>query len=252
MAYTAINTYDYNPAHALWYIMETMVGFPASWLHDASFLSAAATLHAEGRGISMLFDKAQSALAYIATILEHINGILYYGNDRKFHLKLVRDDYVIASLPVVDESQFLEPPDVRRGSFIGTYNEIKAAYGERFFINDPPEFISGDDDDTGRLPPLGGTTVDVYFFSAPEGTKSGEVIGTAPAYDADGDTLTYSIESGNVAGLFAINSGTGAISVTENISEAAYYQLRIKVVDGQGGQDLATVDINTPPDESFI
>ena len=35
------------------------------------------------------------------------------------------------------------------------------------------------------------------------------------ASDVDGDTLTYSIESGNGDGLFSINSSTGEISLTK-------------------------------------
>ncbi|MDF2182020.1 VCBS domain-containing protein, partial [Neptuniibacter sp. CAU 1671] len=66
------------------------------------------------------------------------------------------------------------------------------------------------------------------------------------AVDADGDTLVYSITGGNEAGLFAIDSATGAISVTQDIDDAELgdYSLSVQVVDNEGGVDTATVDIS--------
>ena len=116
-SYEVCDYLDYNPAHAIWYILETMVGWPAAWLDATSFLNVAQTLPAEGtrgRGVSVLFQAQQPALSYVGYILKHINGILFYGTDKKLHLKLLRDDYDVDTLPVIDETMLTEPPSLSR------------------------------------------------------------------------------------------------------------------------------------------
>ena len=43
----------------------------------------------------------------------------------------------------------------------------------------------------------------------------GATVGTKTGTDADGDLLTYTITAGNNAGLFAINSSSGKITVAK-------------------------------------
>ena len=45
--------YDYNPAHAIWWILEQLSDLPTS-LDETSFKAAAATLYDEGFGINIL------------------------------------------------------------------------------------------------------------------------------------------------------------------------------------------------------
>ncbi|MEO1211196.1 MAG: cadherin domain-containing protein, partial [Cyanobacteria bacterium J06638_20] len=99
-------------------------------------------------------------------------------------------------------------------------------------------------------------------FNLPEDTANGTFVRAVSATDDDsGDTLTYSIVSGNVAGAFAIDSDTGVITVanTDAINfeasgagEANSFPLIVRVTDGNGGQDeitfTATVtDVNEAP-----
>jgi len=76
-----INTYDYNPAHALWYIMtnDLMAGLPEEYVDETTFSDVADTLLAEERGISILFDRQQTMLSYVETILNHVSGMMRYG-----------------------------------------------------------------------------------------------------------------------------------------------------------------------------
>jgi hypothetical protein len=134
MAATTISTYDYNPVHAIYYILTTLLGLPSSFVDDASFLSVANTLKTEERGVSMLFSKSETADRFIESLLNHINGILFYGDDQKFHLKLMRDDYVIGNLPEIDASVLLDTPVIARNSFMDTYNEILVQYSERVVV----------------------------------------------------------------------------------------------------------------------
>lgn len=127
-----IQTYNVNPAHAMWYILNTLAGLPESWLNSADFSTIADTLHDEARGICVLLDNQQSVLDYIESINGHIDNIIRYGSDGEFHPKLIRDDYDIDSLLSVDENVMLDDPSFDRKSWIDTVNEIKVQYSEMF------------------------------------------------------------------------------------------------------------------------
>jgi hypothetical protein len=128
--FNAIQSLDYNPAHALWYILHNMNGLPETWLDEDDFAEVASTLAVEGRGISMCLSTQQSAMDYLETINGHIDGILRYGGDGKFHPKLIRDDYTVGDLPLIDESVVLDDPAFSRKSWIDTINEVKVQYSK--------------------------------------------------------------------------------------------------------------------------
>jgi len=86
-------------------------------------------------------------------------------------------------------------------------------------------------------------------FSVAEDAANGAVVGTVTATDPDtGDTRTYSITAGNGDGIFAINSATGEITVTDNSNlnyeSATSYGLTVKVEDSGGLTDTAAVTVN--------
>jgi len=126
---------NYNPIHALWQVLR-MVGLPESWLDPVSFLVAAETAYDEAMGISMNIRDHQPCLTYIKSILSHVNGIIFYGVDGKLHVKLIRDDYTIGDLQVVDASSLLGEPVFERGSWMETTGEIKIQYSQ---ITEPIE-----------------------------------------------------------------------------------------------------------------
>lgn len=126
----AIQTYEYNPAHAIWYILNTLSGLPVSWLNDAAFLVVADTLKTESRGICIAFKEQQSALTYLTEILAHIDGILRYDTDGTFYPLLIRDDYDVDTIPTINEDNLLEEPSITRNSWINTLNEVKVQYTE--------------------------------------------------------------------------------------------------------------------------
>ena len=93
-------------------------------------------------------------------------------------------------------------------------------------------------------PEFGSTT---YNFTLSDGSSVGGAVGSVSATDSDtGDTLTYNIESGNTGSVFAIGSGTGAITVADALDyeTTSSYTLTVKVDDGNGGTDTATVNIS--------
>ncbi|MGE5757896.1 MAG: cadherin repeat domain-containing protein, partial [Sideroxydans sp.] len=82
-----------------------------------------------------------------------------------------------------------------------------------------------------------------------ENSPNGTAVGTVVASDPDaGDTLTYSITGGNTGNAFAIDSGTGAISVN-NTAALDYettptFNLTVRATDAGGLFASSTVTIN--------
>ena len=73
-----------------------------------------------------------------------------------------------------------------------------------------------------------------YTFSVVENATVGTEAGVVSAPDPQGDTVTYSITAGNDDGKFAIDAGTGAITVAGELDHetTASYSLTIQASDG--------------------
>lgn len=126
-----INTFDYNPAHALWWIIEKMTDLPTSFIDTTTFDAVADTLYDEDFGVSILFNKATSANDYINNILFHIGAIKYYDTDAKLKLKLIRKDEDESNMISLSDDDFVEKPAISRGSWYETTNEIHGIYPQR-------------------------------------------------------------------------------------------------------------------------
>ena len=85
-----------------------------------------------------------------------------------------------------------------------------------------------------------------YAFTVSEGASVGSAVGTVSASDADaGDSLTYTIESGNVGTVFSMTASTGAITVGSllDYEMKRRYDLTVQVVDGNTGTATAAVSV---------
>jgi hypothetical protein len=76
----------------------------------------------------MLMGQQKSASSYIKSVLGHIDCILRYESDGKFRPKLIRNDYYVDALPLIDENDLLEKPVFERKHWIDTLNEVKVQY----------------------------------------------------------------------------------------------------------------------------
>jgi hypothetical protein len=88
-------------------------------------------------------------------------------------------------------------------------------------------------------------------FSVAENSSNGTNVGTVVASDPDaGQTLTYSILSGNTSGAFAINASTGVLTVANssalNFETTPSFSLVVKVQDNGTGtlSSQATVTVS--------
>ena len=110
--------------------------------------------------------------------------------------------------------------------------------------------------DANELPAFIG---DPYAFSLAENTPGASSVGGVAANDVDvGQTLTFAIDSGNTDGAFAIDAGTGAITVANatalDFELNPSFELSVSVTDDHAipASDIATVtitlsDINDAP-----
>ena len=101
-----------NPAHILYEVYtnrENGLGLDRSMLDDTAFRAAALKLFNEGFGLCLGWKRSSGSLAdFRDQITDHIGA--YCGPDRNsglITLKLIRDDYTVADLPLFDEDSGL-------------------------------------------------------------------------------------------------------------------------------------------------
>ena len=79
-------------------------------------------------------------------------------------------------------------------------------------------------------------TITAATYSLAENSVNGTVLGTVEASDPDGDTLTYTIVSGNDAEAFSLDSESGELTVSTSLAldfeTTPAYSLGIEVSDG--------------------
>ena len=102
--------------------------------------------------------------------------------------------------------------------------------------------------------------VDPATFSVTEAAANGDPVGTVTFSDPDaGQTGSFSIESGNSTGIFAIGAASGQVTVADhtqlNAGDTPVYSLTVRVTDN-GSPVLygeATITINvTPPNRTPV
>jgi len=124
-----------NPAHVIHECLTDRVwgrGYGLSDIDDASFRAAADTLYAEGFGISLLWDQSQDIDALIERVLQHIDGSLYVSpRTGLFILRLTRDDYTVAAIPVLNESNILALESFERTLPEELVNQVTLSYHDR-------------------------------------------------------------------------------------------------------------------------
>lgn len=113
------------------------MGYSPSAIDLPSFVAAATTIKNEGLGLSMILVDQASVESFVGQVLSHINGILYTDRQTgKFKIKLVRNDYVLADLPVFDPSNIVALDSFERPVYNELINEIVVKYRLKGTIKD--------------------------------------------------------------------------------------------------------------------
>ena len=103
---------DMNPAHIIRDALTSVqygLAVSGGRVDDAFFQAVADTLHTEGLGLSVFWQSdRQSVEDFIGSMLEIIDGSLYEDQaSGKWRLRLAREDYSVAALPVFDGSNIV-------------------------------------------------------------------------------------------------------------------------------------------------
>jgi hypothetical protein len=199
-----LETYDINPASAIYYIMTQKLGISTALFDTVSFAAAKATLETERFGLGILFSQYQPALTYLEAILNHIDAVLTFQADGLFHLDLMRSSTAVASIPPISEDYMLEPMMFKKGSWLKTINEMKIQYPLRYFTCDvdcePLAFV---------LSISSISTCGIYQFSC---------TGGVPPYTWSVSGGTNSIDQNGV--LTSDGSGSCTVTCTDSVGNS--------------------------------
>jgi hypothetical protein len=123
---------DANPAYTIYeFLTDQRFGasISKSLVDVATFESVAQSLFDEGYGVSGVVDSSKTASAIVDDLLKIINGNLVTdAATGKLKLKIVREDYEISTLAVVDASNIKSLSNFNRGSLDTAVNEVKIKY----------------------------------------------------------------------------------------------------------------------------
>lgn len=127
---------DANPAAMIYDLLTSApsrngLGIPAGNIDVDAFRSVGATLATEGLGLSMLQDRATTGKDLVFEILRHVDGIVYVEpTTGLLTITLVREDYVLDDLPVLDENN-CTVTGFARASWGEIKNQVRVSYIDR-------------------------------------------------------------------------------------------------------------------------
>lgn len=125
---------DINPAHIIRECLTNQVwgiGVSESNIDDLSFKNAADVLYDERMGMSIKWTDSTSINEFVDNIKEHINAQLYLDRvTNKWKLYLIRDDYDVADLISLDESN-IRNLDFERRTLAECVNSVTVTYWDR-------------------------------------------------------------------------------------------------------------------------
>lgn len=129
---SGVPQYDMNPAHIIRECLtdpDWGMGYQEADVDDTSFTAAADTLFDENMGISLLWDRQTAIEGFIQEILKHIDAALYVDRvTGTFVLKLIRDDYVLGDLVLLDESNIAKIDNYQKTAFGELTNSVTVNY----------------------------------------------------------------------------------------------------------------------------
>ena len=241
--HNVIQQYDCNPAHVMWYLLRELAHLSETWLDESDFSYMASVLNNEYRGISMLLVSQRSVIEYLQNINAHIDCVLVYGSDGKFHPKLIRNDYAVSSLPSIDESVLMEEPTFSRKSWNDTLNAIKVQYSELISIREKivagTTYAVGDNQSGAMGDPsinLGSNTYVLVSTVASELIKEARMYGSSSFLT---DIYGYIWCTGlNTYGVFGLGNTTNLTTFTKTTGP---WQ---KFMPGMSGQIAGGIDLN--------
>lgn len=126
---------DMNPAEMLFQIMTLDWGgldVDPNDINLPSFVGVGETLYTEGNGMSLLISSPNSGRDAIEEVLRQIDGVMYQDPvTGKIILRLIREDYDLLTLPVLDKTNVSAVRSFARTSWDDTVNQVRVTYTNR-------------------------------------------------------------------------------------------------------------------------
>ncbi len=126
---------DLNPAEMLYQLATLDWGgldVDPNDLELDSFRAAGVTLKAEGNGMSLLISSANSGKDAIDEVLRQIDGVMYQDPiSGKIILELVRENYDVEDLIILDKSNVASVRSFSRTSWDDTVNQVRVTFTNR-------------------------------------------------------------------------------------------------------------------------
>jgi hypothetical protein len=131
----AIGTMDANPAHIVVECLTNKdwgLGYNLTDLNLTAFTTCADTLHSEGFGLSILWDKQTKVQDFIQEILAHIDAALYVDPATGlFTMRLIRNDLVANALPLFGNDEIISVDSFGRSLAADMPNTLTVRYVDR-------------------------------------------------------------------------------------------------------------------------
>jgi hypothetical protein len=121
-----------NPAHIIYEAItnpEWGMGLPTTVIDSTSFTAVADTLHAEGFGLSLLWNQEGSVEEFVQSVVDHIAAALAFNRTTgKYELVLLRGNYTPGSLPEYSPANVVQVTNYQRQAWGETVNELTLTY----------------------------------------------------------------------------------------------------------------------------
>ncbi|AUR88725.1 Tip attachment protein J [Vibrio phage 2.117.O._10N.261.45.E9] len=123
---------DMNPVHIIYECITNTawgMGSDPTLIDNGNFKGVADRLYDEGFGLSILWDGSKAIQEFLVDVMSHIDAVLYI--DRRtglFNIKLIRDDYVIGDLDVLDEDHIIEVTDFTKPLVSDLTSQVTVRY----------------------------------------------------------------------------------------------------------------------------
>lgn len=135
VANTIFAHFDMNPAHIIRECLTDStwgMGYLEADVDDVSFTECADRLHSESMGMSLLWDRQIAIEDFIKEVIRHINATLYIDRvSGKYTLKLIRNDYDVNDLLILDESNIAKVSDYSRVDPGDSINSVSVIYWDQ-------------------------------------------------------------------------------------------------------------------------
>ncbi len=221
-----VGTFDINPAHIIRECLTNRVwgiGVAESNIDDLSFTKAADMLYDEKMGMSIKWTDSTSINEFVDNIKEHINAQLYLDRvTNKWKLYLIRDDYDVADLISLDESN-IRNLDFERRTLAECVNSVTVTYWDRERAKDSTVTVQ----DIARIAQQGGVI--------------------SQSIDYKGFTNSDLASRVSLRDLKTLSSTLASVSfdVDESFSEAWHEGMPFKLSDESYGLSEAVMRIRT-------